>query len=79
MRSMKPPPFARAEIAAARHGWLEEDPATVAARFQKGEIDAYDVIRRHGVICDWGTGELLANSTRDFRESMQRRSASHWS
>jgi len=70
---------ARAEIAAARHGWLEEDPATVAARFQKGEIDAYDVIRRYGVICDWGTGELLTNSTRDFRESMQRRSASHWS
>ena len=43
-----------------------------------GEIDLYDVIRRYGVICNWGTGELLPNSTRDFRAAMERRSAAHW-
>ncbi len=69
---------ARAEISAARRGWLDEDPVTVAARFQRQELDMLDVIRRYGVICDWGTGELLANSTRDFRAAMQRRAARHW-
>lgn len=68
----------RKEIAAQRRGWLAEDPAAIAARFRSGELDMYDVIRRHGVICDWGTGELLANSTADYRASMQRRSASNW-
>ncbi len=69
---------ARQEIAAQRKGWLEEDPETVAARFRDGDIDMYDVIRRYGVICDWGTGELLPNSTRDYRASMQRRSVPNW-
>ena len=69
---------ARQEIAANRRGWLEEDPESVAKRFRDGEIDDLDVIRRHGVICDWGTGELLPNSTREFRAAMQRRSAAHW-
>ncbi len=69
---------ARTEIAAQRNGWLEEDPESVAERFRAGDIDMYDVIRRHGVICNWGTGKLLANSTEDFRASMQRRSAAHW-
>lgn len=68
----------RAAIAAARRGWLEEAPEAVARRFRAGEIDLYDVIRRYGVICNWGTGELLPNSTRDFRVAMRRRSAAHW-
>ena len=69
---------ARKEIAANRRAWLEEDPETVAKRFRDGDIDHFDVVRRHGVICDWGTGELLPNSTQQFREAMQRRSAAHW-
>ena len=69
---------ARKEIAANRRGWLEEDPESVAQRFRDGEIKDLDVIRRYGVICDWGTGELLPNSTREFRAAMQRRSAAHW-
>ena len=69
---------ARREIAANRRAWLEEDPESVAKRFRDGDIDDLDVVRRHGVICDWGTGELLPNSTRQFREAMQRRSAAHW-
>ena len=33
----------------------------------------------HGVICDWGTGALLPESTRQFREQMKIRSVPHWS
>ena len=32
-------------------------------RYRAGEIDQLDVIRRHGVILDWGTGELLPRTT----------------
>ena len=69
---------AREDIAANRHGWLEEDPESVVKRYRDGEIDDYDVIRRYGVICNWGTGELLPNSTRDFRAAMKKRSAAYW-
>jgi len=69
---------ARKHIAAKRRGWLEEDPELVAKRFRDGEIDHYDVVRRHGVICNWGTGGLLPNSTREFRAAMKKRSAAHW-
>ncbi|MEQ8663128.1 MAG: hydantoinase B/oxoprolinase family protein, partial [Gammaproteobacteria bacterium] len=68
----------RVRIAAARHAWLEEDAAAVATRYRSGELDMYDVIRRHGVICDWGSGELLPNSTRDFRAQMRERCVPHW-
>ena len=44
----------RRHIAANRKQWLEEDPEQIAARFRAGQIDMYDVIRQHGVICDWG-------------------------
>ena len=69
---------ARAGIARNRDSWLEADPEEVAARYRNEEIDLFDCIRRYGVICDWGTGELLANTTRDFREQMRRRSGEHW-
>ncbi|MEM7542828.1 MAG: hydantoinase B/oxoprolinase family protein [Pseudomonadota bacterium] len=69
---------ARKEIAASRTAWLDEDPESVSARLKSGEIDMLDVIRRHGVICDWGTGDLLPNSTREFRVMMKKRSAEHW-
>jgi N-methylhydantoinase B len=32
------------------------------------------VIRQHAVILDWGTGTLLPESTRQFREVFERRS-----
>ena len=69
---------ARKAITAQRKGWLEKNPEAVAEEFRRGDIDMYDVIRRYGVICDWGTGELLPNSTRDYRASMQRRSVPNW-
>lgn len=68
----------RALIASERKQWLADDAAAVAASFRAGEIDLYDVIRRYGVICDWGTGELLPESTRQFRAMMVKRSAAHW-
>lgn len=68
----------RALIAAERKQWLADDATTVAAGFRAGKINLYDVIRRYGVICDWGTGEVLPESTRQFRAMMVKRSAAHW-
>jgi len=68
----------RAWIREHRAGWLTSDPAEVAERYRAGELDMLDVIRRHGVILDWGTGELFEETTKQHREQMQRRSASHW-
>jgi len=69
---------AREEIRAARRGWLEQDPREVAARFAAGEIDILDCVRRHGVILDWGTGELLPRTTEQFRATLTRRAVAHW-
>ena len=68
----------RRRIAAQRKCWLEEDPQQVAERLRTGQLDLYDVIRQYGVICDWGTGELLPNSTHAFRQMMKTRSVPHW-
>lgn len=68
----------RAEHAAARLGWLEEDPEEVATRYRNGELDVLDLVRRHGVILDWGSGELLPRTTEQYRGLLQRRSAAHW-
>jgi len=68
----------RERIRGARRGWLEEDAEAVAERYRAGELDAMDAIRRHGVILDWGTGELLPRTTEQFRAMLERRSAAHW-
>ncbi|WP_028059495.1 hydantoinase B/oxoprolinase family protein [Candidatus Solirubrobacter pratensis] len=68
----------RARIAAARVGWLEEDAEAVAARYRAGELGVLDLIRRYGVIVDWGDGTLFPETTRKFREMLRRRSAAHW-
>jgi N-methylhydantoinase B len=68
----------RERIRAARRGWLEEDAASVAERYRSGELDQLDVIRRHGVVLDWGTGELLPHTTEQFRAMLQRRMVPHW-
>jgi N-methylhydantoinase B len=68
----------REHIAADRRGWLEEDPAAVADRYRAGDVDQLDVIRRHGVILDWGTGELLPKTTEQFRSMLRRRMVAHW-
>lgn len=69
----------RREIRAARKGWLESDPEQVAERYRAGELSAMDLVRQFGVIVDWGTGELFPETTRQFRELLQKRSAQYWS
>lgn len=61
-----------------RVGWLQEEPEELARRYREGELDTLDLIRRHGVILDWGTGELLPNTTSDFRAMLNRRMVPHW-
>ena len=78
-RSTPTRPRRSASASAARGaGWLEEDPEQVAGRFRDGELDTMDSIRRHGVILDWGTGELLPRTTEQFRAMLKRRAADHW-
>jgi N-methylhydantoinase B len=68
----------RAEIAHARRGWVEEDAEDVARRYREGELDQMDLVRRYGVILDWDTGELLPNSTSQYREMFRSRIAANW-
>jgi N-methylhydantoinase B len=68
----------RKKIREARMGWLEEDPAKVAERYRAGELDLLDVLRRYGVILDWGTGELLERTTEQYRAMLKRRAAQYW-
>jgi N-methylhydantoinase B len=68
----------RARIRAARVGWLAEDATSVAGRFRAGELDALDLVRRYGVILDWGTGELLTKTTQQFRAMLHRRAVPQW-
>lgn len=68
----------RQRIATERRGWLEEDPQSVAGRYQAGELDVYDLVRQYGVIVDWGTGELMPKSTQQYREMLKKRSAAYW-
>ncbi|MGY2747796.1 hydantoinase B/oxoprolinase family protein [Arthrobacter sp. UYCu723] len=68
----------RQQIRGDRLGWLTADPVAVAEKYRAGEVDMLDVIRRHGVILDWGTGELFPETTSEFRKSMEKRSSAHW-
>ena len=68
----------RDRIRRERPGWLAEDPEQIAARYRAGELDVFDLVRQYGVILDWGTGELLPNTTGVFREMLQRRAVHHW-
>ncbi len=68
----------RDRIAGARHGWLEEDPESVAARFRNGELDEMDLVRRYAVILDWGSGELLPKTTEQYRSMFRAQIAPNW-
>ena len=69
---------ARQEIAAKRREWIQGDPEDVAKRYRNGEICELDMVRRYGVIVDWGTGELMPKSTKQFRDSFIKRTAAYW-
>ncbi|MDE0052047.1 MAG: hypothetical protein OXO52_19835, partial [Rhodospirillales bacterium] len=47
-------------------------------RYRNGELDEFDMVRRYGVIVDWGTGEYFPKTTTEFRTMMKKRSAAHW-
>jgi N-methylhydantoinase B len=68
----------RDTIRARREAWLEADAEEIARRYRDGEIDAMDAIRQYGVILDWGSGELLATTTTQFREMLKRRTVGFW-
>lgn len=69
----------RRSIRQSRRSWLATDPEEVAARYRNGELEMLDLVRRYGVIVDWGTGDLLPTTTGQFRELLETRAASHWS
>jgi N-methylhydantoinase B len=69
----------RARIASHRKAWLDESAEKVAARYRAGELDMFDLIRQYGVIVDWGSGELLAQTTAAFRDMLKRRTVPYWS
>jgi N-methylhydantoinase B len=68
----------RERIRGERRSWLEEDPASVAERYRAGELGVHDLVRQYGVILDWGTGELLPETTRQFRAMLDRRMTPYW-
>lgn len=68
----------RDRIRRNRSDWLDEDPDAIAERYQDGELDELDLIRRYGVIVDWATGELLERTTDQFRSMVRERAASAW-
>lgn len=68
----------RTTIRAERLTQARLDPERVAERYRAGEIDALDAIRQHAVILEWDSGTLLPESTRQFREGFDRRSAANW-
>jgi len=69
----------RKTLRAQRRDWLQEDPVDIARRYRSGELDVLDVVRRYGVILDWGTGELFAETTATYREAVLEVAAQAWS
>nr|WP_298412592.1 hydantoinase B/oxoprolinase family protein [uncultured Halomonas sp.] len=69
---------ARDWIRAHRREWLEAVPQEIANQYREGKLNVLDVIRRYGVVLDWGTGKLLEKTTQQYRESLRRRSSDHW-
>ena len=61
-----------------RHQWLEKDPMEVEQMYNRGEINQMDVVRRYGVIMDYQTNKALPISTKQYRESMKKRSLAYW-
>ena len=76
---MRKPPSTRGDdIRQNRVRWLEEEPEELLERYRRGEIGTLELIRRYGVILDWGTEELLPKTTEGFRAMLGRRAVSHW-
>ncbi len=68
----------RSYIRENRVAWMREDPEEVKRKLAAGEIDEMDVVRRYGVIMDWGTKEILPKTTSQFREMLEKRTVKYW-
>jgi len=68
----------RANLRSNRVAWARMAPEEVSDLYKKGEIDVLDVVRRHAVILDWETGDVLLKTTEQFRESFEKRTVAHW-
>jgi len=68
----------RRTIRENRVSWVEADPEELAQRYRDGKVGTLELIRRYGVILDWGTGELLPKATEGFRTMLKRRVVPHW-
>lgn len=68
----------RARIASHRKDWLNEDAEKIAALYRDKKLNMLDLIRQYGVIVDWGSGELLTDTTAEFRAMLKRRTVPYW-
>ncbi len=68
----------RTYIRENRKSWARMNPDSVSEMYKAGKIDKIDAVRRYATILNWDTGELLPISTRQFRESFEKRTVSCW-
>ena len=68
----------RDEQRGTRAARIDEDPEGVAKRFRDGELEVLDLVRHYGVILDWGSGEVLPRTTKQYRDLLRRRSVNEW-
>lgn len=68
----------RDQIRVARRAWLRARPDVIASSYADGELTVYDLVRQFGVIVDWGTGQLLETTTRQFRSIIHNRCNAYW-
>ncbi|RXT07126.1 hydantoinase B/oxoprolinase family protein [Ammoniphilus sp. CFH 90114] len=61
-----------------RKDWLTASIEEVQDLYNQGMIDRLDLIRRYGVILDDQTGEILPNSTKQYRETLYKRTLKYW-
>tara|TARA_Y100001970_G_C14259133_1_gene878147 strand:+ start:2154 stop:4226 length:2073 start_codon:yes stop_codon:yes gene_type:complete len=58
---------------------IKEDPKKIAQKYKNGDLDEMDLVRHYAVIVDWGTGELLPKTTKEYRAMFNRRIVPWWS
>lgn len=68
----------RAAIRSERNAWANVAPEAVSKMYKAGQIDALDAVRHYAVILDWSNGDVLPETTRQFREMHQKRTLDHW-
>ena len=54
-------------------------PEAIAEKHRVGEVDGMDAVRRYAATTDWGSGDLMPNSTKQFRAQFHKQALVHWS